>query len=540
MANVMFKRGTQAALETLKTSVANNNATFVDGAFYLTTDTDRLYVAQSTTELVELNQSIINISQIQSDGQGGYTVTEPTGGIRPVKSGEFYYLADGNILMIGQDNGKLLQVNHDTYLNSVSTQVGTNGTAVNVLHTLTPNSGTAKTLTTNFVGGNRINVAAVGGDTVQINAATSTYVATLPEGSTTASQATLTVNGEASVVLKSNTSNGVIFSKDGDALKLTLPDAIAVPAYTMVGGSNDSHETVNLQKDGNAQSTVTLGETKVNYGFASASSTATKSATTSFIDGVHTFDLDIYSREQVDAKISDIASAMDYRGAATAVPATGDGSGDNGALVAGDMWKAQNGFTIPAAKSGTGAAATVKNGDLIIVNSEGTFDVIPSGDDQNISITTTTKTLTVHEGISNSALGQIQFDSQSANSAISFDSTTNSGGNLTVKADLKAINPTTASASATPGYAGTVNAISAIAVDAYGRVTSYTSTAYSLPAAPTLSITGGADSSTTPPTGVLTFSLSTGSSAVVKSESLSISHDNNTNTAKIELVWGSF
>ena len=525
MANVMFKRGPEANLPT----------TAVDGVFYLTEDTGRLYVGQGTT-LVELNKSITTITGIEPASGGGYNVVTPTSGIRAVKSGEFYYHADGNVLMIGQDNGKLLQINHDTYLNSVSTLVGTSGTAVNVQHTLTPNNGTAKTLTTNFVGGNRINVAAVNGNTVQINATTSTYVATLPEGSTTASQATLTVNGEASVVLKSNTANGIIFSKDGDALKLTLPDAIAVPAYTMISGSNNNHETVILQKDSNAQSTVTLGETKVNYGFASASSTATKSATTSFVNGVHAFDLDVYSREQIDAKISGIASAMDYLGATTAVPTTG--SGDNNALVAGDMWKAQKGFTIPAAKSGTGAAATVKNGDLIIVNSNGKFDVIPSGDDQNISITTTTKTLTVHEGISDSALGQIQFDSQSANNAISFDSTTNSGGNLTVKANLKAINPTTASTATTSGYAGTVNAISAIAVDAYGRVTSYTNTAYSLPAAPTLSITGGSDSNTTPPTGVLTFSLSTGSSAVIKSESLSISQD--TNNAKIELVWGSF
>jgi hypothetical protein len=50
MANVMFKRGTHAALKQLQS--------YVDGCFYLTTDTDRLYVAQSSSELVELNKSI--------------------------------------------------------------------------------------------------------------------------------------------------------------------------------------------------------------------------------------------------------------------------------------------------------------------------------------------------------------------------------------------------------------------------------------------------------------------------------------------------
>ena len=50
MANVSFYRGPQANL--------NNLTSYVDGRFYLTTDTDRLYVAQSASELVELNKSI--------------------------------------------------------------------------------------------------------------------------------------------------------------------------------------------------------------------------------------------------------------------------------------------------------------------------------------------------------------------------------------------------------------------------------------------------------------------------------------------------
>jgi len=121
MANVMFKRGPEANLPT----------TAVDGVFYLTEDTGRLYVGQGTT-LVELNKSITTITGIEPASGGGYNVVTPTSGIRAVKSGEFYYHADGNVLMIGQDNGKLLQINHDTYLNSVSTLVGTSGTAVNV------------------------------------------------------------------------------------------------------------------------------------------------------------------------------------------------------------------------------------------------------------------------------------------------------------------------------------------------------------------------------------------------------------------------
>ena len=59
MANVKFKRGSQASLNTLI-----QGGVFDDGCFYLTSDTDRLYVAQSANELVELNKSITVVSSI--------------------------------------------------------------------------------------------------------------------------------------------------------------------------------------------------------------------------------------------------------------------------------------------------------------------------------------------------------------------------------------------------------------------------------------------------------------------------------------------
>ena len=45
--NVSFLRGSQANLNALK-----DGGVFKEGSFYLTTDTDRLYFAQSNSELV--------------------------------------------------------------------------------------------------------------------------------------------------------------------------------------------------------------------------------------------------------------------------------------------------------------------------------------------------------------------------------------------------------------------------------------------------------------------------------------------------------
>ena len=116
MANVYFKRGTQAALNTLINGTGNR---FQDGSFYLTTDTDRLYVAQSASELVELNKSITVVSS---------TSQLPTTG---VEVGQFYYVSgtnlhngeqtgNGNILCVVTNcdangaNPTWVQVNPDT------------------------------------------------------------------------------------------------------------------------------------------------------------------------------------------------------------------------------------------------------------------------------------------------------------------------------------------------------------------------------------------------------------------------------------------
>lgn len=55
MANVKFLKGTQSNF--------NGLTQFTDGAFYLTTDTDRLYFAQSSTECVPLNQFIRTVTK---------------------------------------------------------------------------------------------------------------------------------------------------------------------------------------------------------------------------------------------------------------------------------------------------------------------------------------------------------------------------------------------------------------------------------------------------------------------------------------------
>ena len=103
MANVKFLKGTQSNFNGLKS--------FTDGAFYLTTDTDRLYFAQSSTECVPLNQFIRTVTEVEFKA---LTTAQ-------VSKGDYYYVIDQNILAICKDNsGKLTwtQLNPDTNTNT--------------------------------------------------------------------------------------------------------------------------------------------------------------------------------------------------------------------------------------------------------------------------------------------------------------------------------------------------------------------------------------------------------------------------------------
>lgn len=108
MANVKFLKGTQSKFNTL--------SSFTDGAFYLTTDTDRLYFAQSSTECVPLNQFIRTVTEAEFKALRTDQVSK----------GDYYYVIDQNILAICKDNSGSLtwtQLNPDTNTNTTFDEI---------------------------------------------------------------------------------------------------------------------------------------------------------------------------------------------------------------------------------------------------------------------------------------------------------------------------------------------------------------------------------------------------------------------------------
>lgn len=121
MANVQFKRGSQQSLETLlaKQGIAGS---YVEGAFYLTTDSDRLYFAQSDKELVHLNHNVIHVAQIKD-----------LPALADAVVGDFYYCIAENVLCTKKAGGtEWVQINkntdndHDTSVTGMTASVSVN------------------------------------------------------------------------------------------------------------------------------------------------------------------------------------------------------------------------------------------------------------------------------------------------------------------------------------------------------------------------------------------------------------------------------
>jgi hypothetical protein len=120
--NVSFKRGLQSKIDSwLKTPPTDG---FEAGSFYLTSDTDRLYFAQSATELVNLNR-YVKVYATQDD-----LPTKESDAVPAI--GDFAYVSNINALCVWNTQTTIVndveetkigwvQINPDTTLDLDST-----------------------------------------------------------------------------------------------------------------------------------------------------------------------------------------------------------------------------------------------------------------------------------------------------------------------------------------------------------------------------------------------------------------------------------
>lgn len=360
--NVGFLRGSQANLKALNT--------YKEGSFYLTTDTDRLYFAQSSSELVDLNKYVRMVAS---------EAALPA--IATAEVGDFYYISDINVLAVkkAESDTRWTQINPDTTLTANAQNVAVEQVVADKEVKISESVSDSKHNTS------KGNFNIVAGDNVHLSVDAATNKITISADNDT-------TNTTYSVEASKNGSTAEIHLKGSDSsddkVGLTLSDGgsltvandvidIAIPSKVKAELSFDSNgqlvPTATLtSKSGNATSTavtpkIKLGDNTTEYKFA---------------DGTAT--LPVYTKTETDKKITDALAAADaltYKGTVSSTDAS---SKIVKTANVGEVYKASTNISITV----DGKTITAKTGDLLI--SEGTdgavtWVVVPSGDDQTIS-----------------------------------------------------------------------------------------------------------------------------------------------------------
>lgn len=460
MANIMFKRGLQANLP----------QTAVDGSFYLTEDTQRLYVGIGQNNApVELNRTIRSVESLTAlNALKGPVGSNANDG---VAVGDFYYVAggansvSGNILAYCSAvdaTGKptWVQINPDTNTKLATstsavtkTAVGSGITSgVKVATSVQDTEGRTASGDFQIIGSENITVALVDG---KIKIST-------PDGSDTTYEIKTQANSSKGTILLDSTgtdssinisgknSDVTVTSDDSGNITIGVADMrtkkIAVDAAPSSGNGFDLK--VDGMDVGDFDPTIKLGD----------------NAAIHFVDGNAT--LPVYTKTEVDTKVSNSLKtfdAMAYKGTVTAADASTKLASTGNV---GDTYKAAGDITSPV-KANTGDLIVATGADGAV-----TWDVIPSGDDQTITGAATTSGISVSD--QNGTLAEI---SVVKGSKINVSNST-SGNKTTLTVGHEAITqPTPVAGTAVTQTAKTsaeFTAITDITEDGYGHVTGIT------------------------------------------------------------------
>lgn len=539
MATVNFRRGSQSDLDVL---INGSGARYKEGSFYLTTDTNRLYFAQTDSKLVDLNQYI----RVFANG----TVDDLPTNTSTLKEGDIYYLGTPNVMAIWTGTA-WKQINPDTYLKaneaafSVTANAAQNIAVLNLALEDSAPSPHQVTGSMTIKGGDNVHVTA-DGTTITIAAdndtTDTTYALKTASGGTNSAKVQLdsTKNGDDSEI-EIVGSGSVSVSADANG-KVTIRGTSAVTGISNAYGADGKFVTTLSLQGGDTLDSIAVTPT-ISYGKATASK---QSAT--FNSG--TAALDVYTTSEIDTllaqKFNDL-DAMKYLGTVTSGNySTKLVAGAN----AGDTYKAASAFTYNGTK--------VKSGDLLIATgTDGNvaWEVVPSGDDQNIGLTLTpaSNAFTITDSI-NSDLGSIAFaeDSDATASKINISSVKDDDTMTITLKHGDAGSGTDVGFGTTETQQAknsiTIPSVVGLSKDKHGHITSITTKTFTVVDTHAklddiqLSVQGNSNSNGG--TFGLTFGLDSGSQSTgitlgLTSENLKITKDSDT-ALKINLEWESF
>ena len=457
MANIMFKRGLQANLPQKA----------VDGSFYLTEDTQRLYVGIGENNApVELNRTIRSVESLADlNALKGPVGSNANDG---VAVGDFYYVAggansiSGNILAYCSAvdaTGKptWVQINPDTNTKLATSTEAVTKTAVTdgvkVATSVSDTEGRTASGDFQLVGSKNITVALEGG---KIKIST-------PDGSDTtyeiktqanSSKGTILLDSsgpkDSSINIGGKTSDVTVTSDDSGNITIGVADMrtkkIAVDAAPSSGNGFDLK--VDGMDVGDFDPTIKLGDNEAIH----------------FVNGNAT--LPVYTKTEVDTKVSNSLKtfdAMAYKGTVTSADASTKLASTGNV---GDTYKAAGDITTPV---------KAHTGDLIIATgTDGavTWDVIPSGDDQTITGAATTSGISVSDQSGTLAeISVVKGNKINVSNSIEGKKTTLTVGHEAIAQPTPVAGPDVTQAAKTNAE---FTAITDITEDGYGHVTGIT------------------------------------------------------------------
>lgn len=543
--NVKFRRGTQANLNTIIQSNGGTGDRFVDGTFYLTTDTDKLYVAQSDSELVLLNGGIRNVSTVPSS-------------LTNIEAGDFYYVTSSNMLItkVNAADTAWTQVNPDTYLtaNNQHNRFESITGGVKVTSDIVDTYGGSSSTYHHSIG--TMSIVGAGSATVT----QSNGVITITGGAINDTQYVLTASSNKLILTPSVGTAQEISLAGGASGLATLTSSgntitVDVPTQTLtLGFSFNSSGVLNLSAQSNFfTTTATNSVTPIIQ--LDTSATEAGDGKYKFVSG--TASLPVYTKSEVDSAINTAKAAMNAMTYLGTVSSSDASTKIVGTANVGDTYKASEAITKTAIMEK--AAAT---GDLLIAKgTDGnvTWDVIPSGDDQVLSmnIPNHNRGFTLYDSTNASSLGGLTI-AAGTHMAVTGTMGNNNVATVTIaqaadygdgQGGSDTITGSTANVTQATGETKTFTAITEMEVDAYGNVVLNSVKTKTL----TVVDTHANITNVTPRTSIETAGSNKATIAIqvadtdtnktgsfyLQSSSLAVTCSNNT-TVDVNLVWGEF
>ena len=558
--NVLFKRGLQSALP----------STVIDGAFYLTTDTHRLYVGQGTTPVL-LNQTVQFVNSIaELTAKSADWTTEE---LKKAHEHDLYYVLPGagdasntqggNILAVWcydktEKKYAWVQINpdHNTFVTDMKQYVSAVNNVATVRTTLTQNDGEAAKAVQFTVTGS--------GNTIDVNGA---------DGNITLKGDTYTLSRPTNGEIKLSSALGQAAS----SVKLVAGANVTIENNASNANQIDisAHDTTNtsavLSLDANGKLTVKVNDSDGGNVTASTENITMKYGSAGNLTAPIGGTLNVYSKADIDGMFKDL-NGLTYVGTV----------GSNGTYTMGTDFKVYNGSTAINVHNGDmflvagdvkyGTDANAHKGDLLIatgtetdgVLSSITWTYVPSGDDAKLDTTydfdgdATSNSMTFRAVSSldgdQGVVGKISFKAGTAStvSSVVSGTTTDKNEQLEVTVGHAAVDHTDATGSAIDlNESAEMNVITGVTVNTEGHVTQVTTSKvsaprYTLGAAPSLvASTAGVQTAVTIKQGIRLGAGEIIPQTVgyrLQSDSLKVSvvtNDGKQNV-QIDCVWGDF